>query len=210
MKKKELIWGFALMSSAVALLISFSVFSKTKNNAEYLNAKVAILEADYDLLGDIDNLKEKSTLIVKGKFTGNRTLTEWKDEPTNTVTATGSKSEIQIVEVLKGTFPKSQSKKITVYEPAYFENGIYISIEGYNLMHDGNNYLLYLKPMIDDDSYVIVGMYQGKYDLDSPDLVKNTKNIKSYNDIKNVEYFGDNIEGFNKLKKQVKEKYNLN
>ncbi len=114
------------------------------------------------------------------------------------------------MDVLKGTLPKSQSKKITVYEPAYFEEGNYISVEGYNLMNDGNKYLLYLKPMIDDDSYVIVGMYQGKYALDSPDLVKNTPNIKSYHDIKNVEYFGDNVEGFNKLKKQVKEKYHLN
>ena len=210
MKKKKLILGFVLLFSAITLLISLPTFSKTNDNTDYLNTKVANLEADYDLVGDIDNLDENSTLIVKVKYTGNRTLKEWKDEATNTVTATGSKSEVQIVDVLKGTLPKSQSKKITVYEPAYFEDGNFISVEGYNLMNDGNKYLLYLKPMIDDDSYVIVGMYQGKYDLDSPDSVKNTKNIKTYNDIKNVEYFGDNIEGFNKLKKQVKEKYNLN
>ncbi|KXG11171.1 hypothetical protein PNH38_01175 [Anoxybacillus rupiensis] len=207
MKKKQFIFGFVLLLVTIAAMISYWHFSSVTYNNQSSQTKVAVLDADYDLMNDINEVDRNATLIVKGKFIGNRTLKEWVDEPTNTVTATASKSEIRVEKVLKGELKK---KEIAVYEPAYFMNDTFVSIEGYNLMQERHNYLLFLKPMIDDDTYVIVGMYQGKYDLDSPDPVKRISSIKEYKNLKDIEYFGDHIEEFNKLKKQVKEKYQLN
>lgn len=207
MKKKRLFWGFSLLLVIVAVVLSYSQFSKANNNNHSSQAKVAVLEADYDLMNDINEVDKNSTLIVKGKYTGNRTLKEWIDESTNTVTAVASRSEIHVEKVLKGVLKKDT---ITVYEPAYFKDDIFVSIEGYNLMEKGHNYLLFLRPMKNDETYVIVGMYQGKYDLDLSEPVKRVSKIKKYEDLKGIEYFGENIEGFNKLKKEVKEKYKLN
>ncbi|WAA10991.1 hypothetical protein [Fervidibacillus albus] len=211
--KKKVIWGVVLLFgfALITILYSQSLRANTdraeeNNEEQYTEAKVTVIEADYDLMENIQEVDQSSTLIVKGTFTGNRTLKEWVDEPTNTVVATASKSDVQVEKVLKGEL---ENKTISVYEPAYFQDQRFISIEGYNLMEKGHDYVLFLRPMKDDETYVIVGMYQGKYDLDVSEPVKQLQNIQTYEDIKGVEYFGGNIDQFNELKSQVKKRYNL-
>jgi len=208
MGKKRLILGSSIIIFGLGLfcIVYFSLVNKDNN--EYLNYKVSSAEADYDILDGINALEEKAPIVVKVKYTGKRIIKEWKDT-SGQVLEKSSETTLKVSEVLKGSL-NSDSPNITVYEPAHFENNTFVSIEGYNLMQNGKDYILFLRPMPDDEAYIIVGMYQGKYDLSSSELATPAKSVNKYEDIIDKEYFGDNIEGFNKLKTQVLKKYKNN
>jgi hypothetical protein len=225
MNKKRLVLGSSiLVGLSLFFLINLSFENKDPEDkissdfsavkAEQANeynenndsSPVAILSADHMILDDLNTLEERSTLVVKAKFEGNRTLKEWTEISTDVVIATGSESEIKVSKTLKGEI-KSNSPYIKIYEPAYFKDNVFVSVEGYNLMNEEKEYILFLRPMKDDETYVIVGMYQGKYDLSSSELVKYDKSIETYKDIKEIEFIGEDIEFFNKLKTQVLKKY---
>lgn len=215
MKKKQLILSLSIITGLSLLFLVnwfFESEDKVDSNVAAVDIDhenehtVNIAHADYFPIENIDILEERSTLIVNAKYTGNRTLKEWTDISTGEVIATGSESEININEILKGDI-NSNSSAISVYEPAYFEDNTYVSIEGYNLMNEEDNYLLFLRPMENEEAYVIVGMYQGKYNVNSTESLEPVKSVKVFKDIKDTEYFGDNIEGYNELKTQVLKKY---
>ena len=155
-------------------------------------------QTDYIIMKNLNQLEKYSTLIVKVQFTGKR----------NTIDQNGvraSKSLVQIKKIYKGK--ANRRSFISVYEPSYFFNKTFYSLEGYNVMNDKDHYLLFLRPLDEDKTYVIVGMYQGKYNLDSSNSVKKLKTATKYKDIESIEYFGDKIELYHQMRKEVKKKY---
>ncbi|WP_214484814.1 hypothetical protein [Bacillus sp. SM2101] len=167
------------------------------------NASVVKSMADFDLYDDITEVEEYADLIIKGKYTGERDQKDFFKG--GHLVQTTIESEIEIKKVYKGD--KNKKDIITVFEPAYFKNDQFVSIEGYNLVNEKGNYVLLLRESSTSHGYVIVGMFQGKYDLSKQEEAKKQKKVEKYEDIKDLEYFGDEYGRFNKLKKDVKDKY---
>lgn len=211
MKKRLVLFSFSIIAG-LTLILLINHFSESKNDistAEGLQNNefpVIMSSVEYFLIEDINTLEERSTLIIQASFTGNRSQKNWEEISTGEVIARGSKSEIKVDEIYKGAIENNAST-ISIYEPAYFENSTFVSIEGYNLLSEKEDYFLFLRPAKNDDSYVIVGMYQGKYNLNSSDAMKSVDSIKTYADVKDTEYFGENVDDYNKLRSQVLEKY---
>ena len=211
MKKRLVLFSFSIIAG-LTLILLINHFSESKNDistAEGLqNNEFPVIMSSVEnfLIEDINTLEDRSTLIIKGSFTGNRSQKNWGENSSGEVIARGSKSEIKVDETYKGAIENNAST-ISIYEPAYFENSTFVSIAGYNLLSEKEDYLLFLRPAKNDDSYVIVGMYQGKYNLNSSDAMKSVDSIKTYADVKDTEYFGENVDDYNKLKSQVLEKY---
>lgn len=162
-------------------------YASTDQKAEQ---KVVTRHAKHKQYKDLDELEKKSDYVVKAKFTGERTIHNWTDSDSGEVVETASKTEVEIKKDFKGDLEKGE--KVFVYEPGYFDDDIYVNVEGYELMEENEEYTLFLRKIDNDDTLMLVGMYQGKYKLDKD---------------KNIDYKGENRENFEKLKKEVKEKY---
>lgn len=166
--------------------------------------KVATIMADYVICKDISEVEQHSDCIVLAQFTGQREIKNWTEED-GTVVNKSSISTVAVKKVYKGDMKTGDL--VTVYEPGYFEGNEYYNIEGYNLMNNNGKYVLFLRKFVEGDTYTIVGMYQGKYDLNITDKAKTSEIAASYESVKNSEFFGENAEQFNKLKEQVVKKY---
>lgn len=138
--------------------------SDSTNNSAYANTNKTVhsAHADYPVLNSVTNLTYQADLIVTGTFTGNRVPKFYTDD-NNEVIVRASVSDFEISKIFKGT---TDQKIISVVEPAYENQGEIYTIEGYKLMNDSNEYILFLGNS-DESSYRIVGMYQGQYALDN-------------------------------------------
>jgi len=164
--------------------------------------QLAISEADYMIFDDLTEIEKYSQYIILGKFTGNRSLKKWKTEDDVKI---ASKSEVQIKKVYGGDLAEGQM--IDIYEPAFFQDDIFDSMEGYNLMNEEGEYVLFLRGTSDGDAFAIIGMYQGKYDISTSKLARKAQNGEKYQDVADLEYFGDNAKQFNERKQEVLKKY---
>lgn len=116
-----------------------------------------------------------------------------------------SKSEVQIKRVYGGDLAEGQM--IDIYEPAFFQDDVFDTMEGYNLMNEEGEYVLFLRGTSDGDAFAIIGMYQGKYDISTSKLARQAQNGEKYQDVADLEYFGDNVKHFNERKQEVLKKY---
>lgn len=62
-------------------------------------------------------------------------------------------------------------------------------------MNKKGKYLLYLRTK-KDGNYSVLGLYQGKYDLNETSTLKELKKFRSYEDVQDREYLGDEVEHF--------------
>ena len=135
------------------------------------------------------------------KFTGEWELNEHKTEEGHTFLK-NSISTVKILKSFKGDI--NVDSTIQTFEPGYFQKeNEYVTVEGYNLMNEDGEYILFLKKNIEGPVHTIVGMYQGNYDVSTPKTVK----AKVNNTEIGREYLGENVEQFNKLKQEVMSKY---
>lgn len=157
--------------------------------------------AKYKIYSNPDQLSNDSKLIVRAKYSGQRETKDFKST-TGTIIDTVSLTKINIQEVFKGDLKKGDS--IKVYEPGYYDNqGTYYNTEGYNIMSETGDYILFLKPTQVDDSYVIIGGYQGKFDTNLADEGKQKA-------LKDKDFVGYEVDKFVDLKKQVLLRYTKN
>ncbi|KAA8785780.1 hypothetical protein ABIE27_005183 [Paenibacillus sp. 4624] len=183
-------------------LVAFTVVAYTlyaPENSEAATAvqsekKVYSAHADYPVVNNVNELEEHADLIVSGKYTGNRNEYFQTDDQ-GEVVVKASKSEFQIEQVYKGKQPESV---ITVVEPAYEDEEAVYTIEGYNLMNNLDNYVLFLAAT-DTGTYRIVGMYQGQYQIDTNSSVQSL----ARNSIETVHFEDEQIDHYSSLKKQV-------
>jgi hypothetical protein len=153
----------------------------------------------YPKYKSVQELEASSDLIVLASFTGERKVNVYKGAQVET-TYTNSISSIEIQKVFKGDIP--EKTKVQTYEPGYIEKHTYNNVAGYNLVNNTGKYVLFLRKN-DNNIYTIVGMYQGKFDLNAPEQMLNN-GVKT---MSNSEYLGENVEHFNKLKQEVFAKY---
>ncbi len=208
MKRKWILPSIAVLISTVFLM---GCQEKTSTNAHATKdiSEYQVLSnnwVDFRVYADTNELEDSSPIIVRGEFTGKRSIKEWKDSETNEVVQKASESEMKINKTYKGKLENGSNIKI--YEPARFENSQFHSIEGYNLVQKNKEYVLFLRPSTEQNTYIIVGMYQDKYDMSNKKEVKEKRAIQKYKEIQQDEYFGDDTERFNKLKNEVIQKYN--
>ncbi|MED4749980.1 hypothetical protein [Brevibacillus choshinensis] len=194
--------------SAIALILGSSLYFSTSTSikaateTDALEKEVYIRDASYATFPDIEALENAADVIAEVKFSGKRETKVWEFEEGDTYT--NSITNVEVKKVHKGEVSKGD--EIEVYEPAYInENGFY-SIEGYNLMDKKGKYLLYLRTK-KDGNYSVLGLYQGKYDLNETSTLKELKKFRSYEDVQDREYLGDEVEHFNQLKKENLKKY---
>ncbi|EJL25686.1 hypothetical protein [Brevibacillus sp. BC25] len=201
--KKMIISSVAIMALLIGGVISYSESNTTQNQKDY---RVAMSQANFKVFKDLNELEEFSGYIVQANFTGDRSLKEWNLGEGEIKTA--SKSKVTIQKVYKGSL--EEGNEISVYEPAYFENDVFDTIEGYNLMSEDGTYMLFLRDTDDKEGYAIIGMYQGKYDIGADKQKIKAKQAMpddTYRTLEDREYFGDNIDQFNNLKEEVLRKY---
>jgi hypothetical protein len=98
-----------------------------------------------------------------------------------------------------------------VFEDAYIKNDRYITTENYKWMNKNGKYLLFLRSQPINDTFVINGLYQGKYDVSLKEKGPEHKVKKDAFLDPAVEFMGHDfeLEEFYKLKDQAVKKYGL-
>ncbi|MVO99809.1 hypothetical protein [Paenibacillus lutrae] len=143
--------------------------------------EVAITQADYRIYNNADELEKNSDYIVMAKFEGKRSSVDRKSDGGQFLLS-DTLTEMKVNRILKGD--KDISNFIIIYEPAFIKDGSLRSTEGYNLVKEGSEYILYLRKVAQGDKkeFMVVGMYQGKYDisrLEPVDTKTSYKNAQS-------------------------------
>lgn len=112
------------------------------------------------MYSSVEEMKQEADLIVEGKA-----LSEQKsfffDQVPFTLTS------FQIDHVYHGAHPQ---KKISILETGGLQKNMNFTVEGNKVMEPDQSYILLLKkyegPVTNQDSYVIVGAYQGRFALE--------------------------------------------
>ncbi|CAM4490394.1 ABC-type uncharacterized transport system auxiliary subunit [Paenibacillus endophyticus] len=156
-------------------------------------------EAKHAAYNSVQALVTKADLVIQATFTGERETNVYRGA-LGEIGYINSISTIEVKKVFKGDL--AVKTRIQTFEPGYVNENQYVNVEGYNLMNEKGKYVLFLRQNPDSDIYTVVGMYQGKYDLNVKEQLTNTeqKTISS-------EYLGKNVEKFNKLKQEVVSKF---
>lgn len=199
--------GLALFIITVLLAGGFGVYAMTKED-KYANIEVGISNASFNHHDSVEELEKESELVVVGQFTGKRETLEMFDSQ-GIFVSNLTKSTVKVEKVLKGDV--QIKKNISVFEDCYLANDRYIGTEGYKWMNEDGRYLLFLIPGSSKDSYVIVGIYEGKFDLNLSTRGTKHKNANDAFRDPDVEFLKTNfeLEEFYQLKEQALKKYNL-
>lgn len=180
--------------------VGVATTEKNVVQVEENNIKIVSSEADFDIYNTLPELEAKSPIVVRAKFTGERKINEYKGAQGETA-YTNSISTIEVQKVLKGNI--GEETTIHIFEPGYLKGDVYSNVEGYNLLNEKGDYILFLRKDVNKDAYTVVGMYQGKYDLNAPAQVSSAESKTSID----KEYLGENVTQFNNLKAEVLAKY---
>ena len=158
--------------------------------------------ADYLVYDSLEELEKNSDLIVKGKLYGEPTIQNIYQNGVHIDSV--RKTETRITDVFKGQV--SEGEIVIVYEPGFVRDNILETMEGYVPMNISGNYLLFLHENPNGE-YVVMGVNQGKYDLNITEKAKKYTSI-SKEKLEKVDYVGESPNRFNKMKNEVLEKYN--
>lgn len=121
-------------------IVDNSFLGKYISFSEGNNYKLSLREEDEytkiyfeNNINSIEELKDKSDLIVKVKAT-----------PKRMVYSQSIKTKVEVLEVYKSDIIKEKNE-IYIYEPNYFISDQYISMSGYNIMEEDKEYIFFLK-----------------------------------------------------------------
>ncbi len=218
-----------LIYTISALLIVVSIFFgiKTKNSFketsldldsnEFKNAYISIDEdeeyAGYYFNNDIKNFEElfsNSDLVVSGIIEGERQKYNG-----------AIKTSFKVNDVIKNSSEvPNLPDKIFIFEPSYFHFDNYYVQNGYNIMQNNNEYILFLKHIEKPEGYdykndeaitfVPVSTYYGKFQLSNTEVPKviSTNQQLTYQDIKNQSVVTEKqnvIETYQKIQSELTE-----
>jgi hypothetical protein len=136
---------------------------------------------------DVSALRTQSDLIIKAKVTNERINQMYAIH-----------SGVMVTEVYKGKGVGIEDR-IYIYEPAFFNDGIYTAYGGYNMMAENDEYILFLKHLPipegyryrgnEERTFIPVSSYFGKYPIQSSDQTKVLKKeeMHSYSQVKDYE-----------------------
>lgn len=208
-KKLALVWlSIAILGTTVACGTNSSSstdINSTNNETKTIIEIASAGEADMTLFESFSEVENIAPIIVEAQRMGEPAQNSTKGED-GTVLETWTVTEVKINRVYKGDVKASETLKVA--EPGYYDdNGTYITYEGYKVMGNDDRYLLALR-LGAADEYIIIGMYQGKFDLDNKSeaeiIMPGQISKKEFED---ADYVGEDPARFNKLKKEVLTKY---
>ncbi|QOT00353.1 hypothetical protein JNUCC42_06420 [Brevibacterium sp. JNUCC-42] len=137
-------------------------------------AKIVKVEAKVVGYKNVEALENEAEYIVVGHL--EKDFSEY--EPTFNYSSVGrigefyTKTDVIIDKTLKG---ETDTKVIPVLQDAAYVDSPskhqddLLTIEGYAPMEKGREYLLFLSKANDGQSYNVLGVYQGKFDIDGSD-----------------------------------------
>lgn len=112
----------------------------------------------------IQDLKNEADLIVEGTSLPNQKTFQY-DQVLFTQT------NFKINQIYQGTLNKNTIK---ILETGGFDGKHHWTIEGNRVMDQNENYILFLKkyqgPVTNEESYIVIGAYQGRFVLDGQEI----------------------------------------
>ncbi|MGL3067041.1 MULTISPECIES: hypothetical protein [Planococcus] len=181
----------------IATFYASNFFNTTTNRSDELERYEThdVLVRTYE---EVEELEKVSDLVVSVKSTGDKKNHLEMDEEEKYPLYYWTESDFRIQETFKNTLSAEVPEVITVNEPYAFidENEVLIS-EGYEITEEDTTYLLFLKKKENEEKYLPIGVYHGKFDM--------TSNDDSARKIEDP--FEKEHPDFVKLKTSVKEKY---
>lgn len=148
--------------------------------------------ANYKQYKDANELFDRADLVVIGST--DQSLKESKvianTTPNGLLGETYSLTDFNILKVIKGDY---KSSNVKVLQDAAYIDDKYFVMEGYTPLSEKKKYILFLIKTLDSDNYAIMGVNQGKFNIDGQDS-KEEKQIQK-------------DEHYKKLKKEVLEKF---
>lgn len=208
-KKKTVIFIstalFGMAAILYALTVQFNPFDTTMSDSKPIQV-VSAGEADTIIYEGIDEVEQDADIIVEVVVDGQSQVEDYVRD--GIVLETYGVTNVKVNKVHKGNV--NEGDTLTVAEPGYFnEQGNYVSYEGYKLMDNNGRYLLFMRTG-NSDKNILLGLYQGKFDLNIKTEQQNIKmNSISEEQFLKVDYVGDDADHFNKLKNEVLSKYGV-
>lgn len=191
------------MVTILSIGLGAFVVSKIDNKVSY--NKDQAFSASYAIPQDLDQLKEKSPIIVQGKFTGKREA----DKDKNMI-GPSTISQFKVDEVYKGNIDK---ETLSILEPFEIEKKDFANIEGYIPMIENQDYVLFLRENDTEfgKQYTIISISFGKYNLSNENEVKEqTKEIKYFDEVKKQDFIPQSPEEckiYNNIKEDIVDNY---
>ncbi|QDX94379.1 hypothetical protein EEL30_20075 [Brevibacillus laterosporus] len=148
-------------------------------------SKVVKVEAKVVGYKNVEALENEAEYIVVGHL--EKDFSEY--EPTFNYSSVGrigefyTKTDVIIDKTLKG---ETDTKVIPVLQDAAYidspskHQDDLLTIEGYEPMEKGREYLLFLSKTNDGESYNLLGVYQGKFDINESDKVQGLASENSH------------------------------
>lgn len=146
----------ALLIVVIGLVLNNSIIA---TNADAIDLKYVTSQGKIKGYSDFNALNNDTDIIVKGTKNGvKQTILERKDE---VLTDYRTISNVEIKKVFKGPFKNGDT--IIVQENAAAEGNTVYSTEGYQLMNENEEYLLFLRESATEPNvYIIKGVVFGK------------------------------------------------
>lgn len=183
---------------------SINLISKqTKEKVTYNQNQV--ITASYIMPNTLHELEEISSIIVKGKFTGERANDE---DPT--VIGPSTISKFKVDKVYKG---KIYENTISVLEPFEIIDNDFNNIEGYIPMEKNSEYILFLRENYTKEGmqYTIRNISFGKYNTSKNIKIKPQKSQINYLEEANINEFisesQETCDNYNEIKSSVLDTY---
>lgn len=206
-------WTLLIISAIVGIVLlsgcsgEQGTENEKENEKELSNVSQQVIslatgQAKFRLYKDLDELENTADAIVQVKFTGNSKIQNF--EQNGIVIDSAAESEVKVKKVYKGDIEKGST--IVIYEPGFMKGEIYQNVDGYKNMNTKGNYVLFLRGN-PDNTFVGLGVYQGKFDLDITEPVKNVKLEMTQEEFESLDYVGEDSSHFNLLKEEVLQKY---
>ncbi|MHA6529409.1 hypothetical protein [Paenibacillus sp. BAC0078] len=207
MKRK---YNFLSISAVALLVVSFMALSndktkKVEDSVQYINSSAKVIS-----YVDFNELDTSAELIIKG--TKDHVVeTILNKNPEGEVLSYGTQSAIKVNKVFKSDNKNIEDgSEIIVQENGAMnktqDGTIVYGIEGYQLMNENEEYLLFLgKSLTDSNIYFVKGVYYGKVPLKDTNKqqIINADNINS----QELQYQGETTEKLEQIFKEALNKY---
>jgi len=203
-----------LLIGSLATMLMFTG-SLSADSVKPVEVREVTLEADMEIYENLKAIEEEAVMVIVGEATPHaENFVEYESD--GTVREFATKRTIKIKKIMKDASEKGfkVGDEIILHEPnaVVKRNGEELRYmkEGYQLMEDGKQYVLFLNPgYVYKEDWVLTSYIQGKYDLNPEDQKKTnsiSKKLKEQTDERVIK-LNSNIQNqlFKKYAKELKE-----
>ncbi|MBB3905939.1 hypothetical protein [Anoxybacteroides rupiense] len=167
--KKMIIASTAVLTLSIAS--HYIAEDPHSSSSKPIEKKIISDHAKTDSFESLNGLEQKSPIIVIGKKVGKLSTQVRKSKVNPDLVSGWTESEFLIKKVIKNEENNEKIKvnsKITIGEMSFEYNGVIHTVNGYEEMKNGKDYLLFLVEQ--DGLFATRGVTFGKIPLDNTDL----------------------------------------